>query len=384
MFEARDAIQEAAVACDHHHNATSIGIVGCHAANDILLEAHSLRAESVHERNVAETRLWSLQDEHSELLERLAELSQTQKQRLKEQRAEADAAASREAALVERCGQLDNEVRSLRREVDAKSQQLVASTARGHSLELRKRALQRQHEGSLVENEVAREILALQQGTEAHLQHVNGECSNLDQCLELAQKNCADKLEELQAEWSEQHLRYETEMDAFHHRLEELQQEYDERWKATETSTRQVIQARSQHATESRQKLEQEILKVDKEWEKNAITSREVAEEQSRIMSDARQAAVSEMEAKLRARQQSMEEQVITERVRNDAVRSRHLHRMSMNQEEVLHYKRCIGDLSLGYRRKTWQKSACSPPHGQGSGRTSPGLIQSGQFLMRD
>merc|ERR1712176_980828 len=116
-----------------------------------------------------------------------------QQMRLEQQRAEADAAAARETVLVERCEQLDNEVRGLRKDVDAKNKRLIASSGLGRVLELNKRKLERQHEGSVVGNAVAREILELHQSTESYSEWVSDECNKIDQSLESAQKSCADK-----------------------------------------------------------------------------------------------------------------------------------------------------------------------------------------------
>lgn len=385
ISEARTAIEQAAAACDHHEHASIIGTGGW-TPSEVVGEAHSLRAEAMRARDVAETRLWTLQDEHTDLLERLRDLSLKQRRRFEEHRAEAELAAVQEDALVERCGQLDNEVRVLRKEVDAKSQRLIASTALGHALGVQKRKLHRQHEGSLVENAVAREILALQQGTEAYLQHVGIECSRVDQSLETSENLFAEKLEGLQSEWSDQHAKYQTDMASVQTRLVNLQHEYEDRWRSTDKGARQVIETRAQQASEARQQVQQELLMLDEEWEKEAVATKQLAEEQNRIMSDARQAALFEMDVRVQERQQDMEEQVAAERKRCEALRNQHLRRSAHGQTEVLRYKKCIEDLSMGYRRKS-QRSTPTPrgfAMSTGSGRGSPSLMQSGQLLIRD
>lgn len=345
LADARQAIKDAIAACND--DACGVGTV---EPSEVLQEAHAMRSEAVSARDIAEKRLGSLQDEHAEWLERLHTLSEQQQQRLDEQQREADIAATRETVVVERCQKLDQEVRDLRKEVDAKSQRLIASSALGHSLELTKRKLQRQHEGSLAENAVAREILALQQSTETYLQWVGDECSKVDQSLDLAHKRCAEQMEGLQSEWSQQQARYQADMQTLEDQLQDLQKEYEERWKATERSARQVINTRAQQANAARQKVEEEIQRCDEEREREAIASRELAEEQNQIMSNARQFAQAEMEAKLQAKRRDMEEQVAAEHQRCEALRNRHLRKTVNCQQEVLQYKRNIEQLRLGYQ----------------------------------
>lgn len=345
ILEAQDAVDDAANCCADFH-------VACESPGDVLQEARALRAEAVRSRDLAESHLWTLQDEHAQLLNRLHNLSSEQQHRLEEQHNEADVAAAREATLVERCAQLDNEVRSLREDVDAKSQRLIASTALGHSLELNKRKVQRQHEGSLVENAIAREILHLQQSTEAYLQQVSVECSNYDQSLEVAQKQCADKMEALQSEWSEQQARYHNDMNALQTRFADLQQQYADRWKSNETSAREKLDNKLLQAAESRRKVEEQLVALDEDWEKEADASRKLVEEQNRIMSDARQVVITEMEEKLEARQQEMEKTVDTERRRCEAVRRRHLEKVEDSQGDIALYKQRIEELSSNYRRR--------------------------------
>lgn len=378
ITEARVAVEEVAAACDC---ALTFGTAG-QETSKVLYEARSLSAEATRARDLAEARLWAFQDEHAELLERLRELSLQQQERLDEQRLETDLAASKEAGLVERCAQLDNDVRALRKDVDAKSQRLIASSSLGHSLELNKRKLRRQHEGSLVENAVAREILDLQQSTEAHLQRVSGKCGEVDQSLELAQKRCAEKMEGLQSEWSEQRAKYEANMTSFQKWHLDLQQEYDDRWRSTAKSAKQVMETRTQHTTKSKLMVEQEIFTLDEEWEREAIASREVAEDQDRMMSDARQAALCEMEAELHARQHDMEDQVASVRRQCEAARDRQLQKTADFQQEVLRYRKKIGELNSGYRSKTQRATpTCSTPRG----RQTPILTaSSGPFTACD
>jgi len=345
VLEAQDAVHDAVSCCTDLH-------VSSENPSEVLREAHVLRAEAVRSRDLAESRLWALQDEHAQLLQRLRQLSLEQQHRLDEQHVEADIAAVREATLVERCEHLDNEVRSLREDVDAKSQRLIASAALGHSLELNKRKLQRQHEGSLVENALARDILYLQQSTQAYLQQLSGECSNLDQSLELAQKQCADKMEAIQTEWSEQQAWYHNDMNALQTRLADLQQQYADRWRSTEIGARKNLDNKLQQAAEARHKIEEQLVALDEDWEKEAVASRELAEEQNRIMSDARQAALMEMETKLEARQHEMDKTVDTERRRCEAARRRHLKKVEDCQSEVVRNKQKIEELRSNYRRR--------------------------------
>merc|ERR1711907_227834 len=128
-------------------------------------------------------------------------------------------------------------------------------------------------------------------------------------------------MEGLQAEWSEQHAKYESDMSILQNRLVDLQQDYEERWRTTEKSARQVIESTSRQAAEARTKVQQEILRLDEEWEREAMASRELAEEQNKIMAVAREVALSEMQAQLRARQLDIEEQVAGERRRCESVR---------------------------------------------------------------
>merc|ERR1711907_25308 len=128
-------------------------------------------------------------------------------------------------------------------------------------------------------------------------------------------------MEGLQAEWSEQHAKYEADMATLQSRLVDLQQDYEERWRTTERSARQVIESTSRQAAEARTKVQQEILRLDEEWEREAVASRELAEEQNKIMAVAREAALSEMQAQLQSRQHDIEEQVATERRRCESVR---------------------------------------------------------------
>merc|ERR1719162_2409406 len=129
----------------------------------------------------------------------------------------------------------------------------------------------------MVENAVAREILALQTSTEAYVQNAREESGKVDESLEMAQKMCAFKMEGLQSEWSEQQAKYQGDMDALQNRLLDLQKEYEERWRATEQSAREVISIKSQQASEARQNVETDILRLDEEWEKEAIASRNLA-----------------------------------------------------------------------------------------------------------
>jgi len=360
--EAREAIEQAVAACGH---GPSFGTGGPPATSTVIREAAFLRTEAVRARDVAEVQLWALQDDHMAQLVRLHELSEQQRQRMDEQNVEAVSAAFKEAALVERCGKLDSEVRGLRKDVDEKSQRLLASSARGHALELKQRRLQRQHEGSLAENAVARDILALQQRTEAYLQRVSADCGAVDLSVESAQKKCADKFEGLQSKWSEQHSKYHTDMSSLEIKLADLQQEYDGRWRSTERNARQLMDNRAQHASEARQAVEQEILTLDQEWEKEALTSRQLAEQQDRMMANARQAALAEMEGRLQTRRMDMEEQVAAEHKRCEALRNRHFRKAQDCQQEVLQYKQNIEELSLGYRCKARSRpSTTSTPRG--------------------
>jgi hypothetical protein len=352
---AAKAVAEAAKLCTDS-SAHNIDMLDCQPS-EILREAHMLRGEAVRARDVAEARLWSLQDEHVELLERLRELSTHQQANLDEQYAEANAAASREGILVERCAQLNNEVRALRKDVDEKSQRLIASSALGHSLELNKRKLQRQHEGSLVENAVAREILALQQSTESYMQRVNADCNNIDLSLESAQKSCAEKMESLQAEWSEEQAKYENDTIALQAQLSDLQQRYQDRWKANELSTREELATKVQRASEQRRKVDEQLAKLDEEWEKEASASRRTVDEQKKVMFEARQVASLEMEAKLEARTQQMGQRVDIERRRGGVVFNRELQKSEGFHQEINHYKKRIGELAANYRRRR----LCSP-----------------------
>merc|ERR1711939_1280658 len=181
-------------------------------------------------------------------------------------------------------------------------------------------------------------------------------------------------IEVLQSEWSEQRAEYEANMTLLENRLHDLQQQYEDRWRATERSARQQLEIRLQQAAESRKTVEQEILRLDEEWEKDAIASRELTEEQDQIMSEARQAALSEMAAKLQERQEEMEEQVVGERRRCQALRNRHLRKIADSQQEVLRYKKNIEELSAGYRRKPQRSTpSCStPPLSMGRGFGAP------------
>lgn len=363
LAEAQEAIQEAIAACSP---ASAFGIAGLdEEPSEVLQEACALRADAVRARDIAESQLWSLQDEQGRLLERLRLLSGQYQQRLEEQQRESDAASSRETVLVERCEQLNNEVRGLRSEVDVKSQRLIACSAFGHSLELTKRKLQQQHEGSLVENTVAREILELQQGTEAHLQWVGDQCSRADQSLQLAHNRCAEQMEGLQSDWSEEQAKYSASMASLEMQLQALQKEYEERWKSNEQSARQVINSRLQQANAARQDVEDEIQRCDKEREKEDIAALKLTDEHKRIMSDAKQATLSDLESKLQARQRQMQEQVAAEHRRCEALRSRHLRKTTDCQQEVLHYSKGIESLRMGYRDKSHQtprRSHCLSP----------------------
>lgn len=186
-----------------------------------------------------------------------------------------------------------------------------------------------------MENAVAREILDLQQSTEAHLQWVGDECSKADQSLELAHNRCADQMEGLQFKWSEEQAKYNADMASLEVQLQDLQREYEERWKSNEQSARQVINSRLQQANAARQEVEGEIRRCDEEREKEDIAALELAEGHKRIMSDARQATLSDMESKLQARQRDMEEQVAAEHQRCEALRHRHLRRKSLPGNEV-------------------------------------------------
>lgn len=374
ITEARKIIENVAALCcsSPMHGISCMNNI---EQSEVFCEARSLRDQAVRARDVAEANLLALQDEHTEMLEHMHKLSLQQRQCLEEQRAEVDHASAREAALVERCEQLDCEVRALRRDVDAKNKCLIASSTLGHSLELNKRRLQRQHEGSLIENAIAKEILNLQQSTEAYLHHANAACIKVDQDLEAAHKRCAEKMEGLQSELCEQKMRYESDVATLQTRLLDLQTGYEERWRSTEKNARQVIDGKSQKASEARQTLEQEIQRLDEEWEREAIASRALVEEQNRRMADARQLALAEMETKLGARQRDMEEQANIQRRRCESQRNHHVQKAVNCRSEVIRYKKYINDLNLGYRRKP--KRRYSTPRSNGvmvAGGASPDL----------
>merc|ERR1712194_277593 len=134
-------------------------------------------------------------------------------------------------------------------------------------------------------------------------------------------KSCADKMEALQTEWSEQRAKYEGGMAALQAQLLDVQQSYEDRWKATEQKAKEKLDSKVQMATGQRRKKEDQLAKLDEEREKEAIASRRTVDAQKQVMFDAREAAFADMEAKLEARTQEMGEKVNAERRRYDVMR---------------------------------------------------------------
>mmetsp|Transcript_44320 Transcript_44320/g.77798 ORF Transcript_44320/g.77798 Transcript_44320/m.77798 type:complete len:449 (-) Transcript_44320:238-1584(-) len=319
---------------------------------EVAREALALRAEAVRARDVAESRLWAIQDEHAELLEQLQRLTSERARKSEELRLEAAAAAAREADLIARCDELGDEVRWLRADVDRKSQRLIASSTLGHSLDLSRRRLQRQHDGSLEENTVAREILELQQSTEKYLQRMEEEGVAVNESLVGAQKSFQERMEKLQTEWSEQQARYQDEMATLSAKLTELQREYEERWSRTERESREKLEEKARVAAEVRANFEEKLANLDQEWKDEAAAARDAMDRQKQSLVEARQGAVADMEGKLVERRRELQAKVDVERQKCGVLRNKQQRRIAEFEGEVNRYKKHISDLSASYRSR--------------------------------
>lgn len=297
VVQARVALEQAASL--YKLSKLSPNKVGTLEAGETLTEALALRREAYRGKDVARAEHWALQDESSALVDQLRELSERHCRATAARDDDAKRSTVDESSLLAMFKDLRAEVDALRREVEVKQWKVIAADKRGHVLGHRLTRLRRLHDDALAENEIAQEILRLQESTAAYMKQAAEHCDELDSELEAGERRCSARMQALCREWNEQQSKYQAQMDSLEARLTELQRDYDERWRGNALDTRQKLDERARVEEEAQTRVQAYMANIRAEEENTDRFTSEELERQRRLLEDGQQSAMRCMELAL-------------------------------------------------------------------------------------
>eukprot|EP00927_Polykrikos_kofoidii_P074249 TRINITY_DN70237_c0_g1_i1.p1 TRINITY_DN70237_c0_g1~~TRINITY_DN70237_c0_g1_i1.p1 ORF type:complete len:456 (+),score=90.39 TRINITY_DN70237_c0_g1_i1:52-1419(+) len=321
-----------------------------HSTTDAVRESLAMRNDAASTRDAADAELLELRSQQESLLRRLTNLTEERREKAEERQVETEARASREQALMLQCLDLEQQVDEARQSIDAKNRRLYALKERIHSLGVDHLRLQRKHEDTMVENEIAREILELQKTTKAYLKDHRGRCKDVDRSRLAAQKACQERLEDVHAEWTADEKMYHQEMEEFETRLEQLQRDFGERWQATEVDRKLRLEEKAKRLADARCQFEDEFAELDEAKAAERARAQAQIERNAALIVEERHQVAAEMEERLCERRAELSEQVEGERKRAQAQISKQSRRIGVLVDEVNHFKGLIEDVHNTYR----------------------------------
>merc|ERR1712070_753795 len=101
-------------------------------------------------------------------------------------------------------------------------------TDQSDQLGLNQRSLQRRHADTMVENEVAREIIDLRRSVKKYVSDLRGKRNEVDKAVLAAQGSMAERLDNLKSEWVQQQEKYRQETEALEAQLAKLDDDFEE------------------------------------------------------------------------------------------------------------------------------------------------------------
>lgn len=194
---------------------------------DMKQEALRLRDEALRARDDVEKRCNRLELELQQMLTTATEANLEAEQiREKLQRLEHEA-RKKEQAHEEDYERLISQKSELHEMVNSKSEQLVRSNALSRQLDMSYTKLKRTHQEVLLENERAKEVLALERTVVHYKQRKEKECKDWDARLQKAQLECEQRLQSLTTTWEARTKKYNFETSQLQAQYDELQSKYE-------------------------------------------------------------------------------------------------------------------------------------------------------------
>eukprot|EP00929_Paragymnodinium_shiwhaense_P053296 TRINITY_DN26673_c0_g1_i1.p1 TRINITY_DN26673_c0_g1~~TRINITY_DN26673_c0_g1_i1.p1 ORF type:complete len:444 (-),score=146.43 TRINITY_DN26673_c0_g1_i1:81-1412(-) len=320
-------------------------------SGDALLDqAYELRAEATLKRDGAQAELAELRSKRTELLSRFELLTESSAQDAERRRELSQEANAQEGDLQARCDAVEEQVRILRESVQRRNRKLFALNDQSHVLGLSQRKLQRRHDSTMVQNEVAREILELRRSVKDYLKGLRRRQKEVGNFLLVAQTSCSQRLHELQGEWHEQEDKYQRETSSLEDRLLTLDEDYERRWQATEADEHRMMEEKTKKLEDARLRFEAQFAEMDEALSSEKAASQEQAEKNKAVLIEERERLRAAMDAKLAATRSEMNQRVEVERRRCSAIREKQYRRCRVLSAEVNHYADLLQDVQDSYQ----------------------------------
>lgn len=248
------------------------------------------------------------------------------------------------------CEELEVEVMCLRQKLSIANQRAAINGVLGHAMGLNHRRLQRKHADTIVENQVAKQILQLESTTKSYIQKTLGDCGEVDSYLENAQRSCREQMENLSLQWSEQQAKYESEMEKLQSRIVELQNNYNRGWKEAEETTLQTLDRKGQNGEEMYGDFQKAFAQIEERRSGEAVAERKEIEQQRQNLIEAQEHILIDMENTLERKKKALHRKVESETRRCDVLRDKQLRRASCFDREAEKYRKHIERVRASYR----------------------------------
>jgi hypothetical protein len=346
VSEAQRAMEEA-IAAAATANLGPDGLFATELTED-LQAAQAMRAEACHARDLKELELLSLQSEHAELLRRLHEFADQRDRDTAHSHDDAQARQSH-ARLLAQCGDLGGELAARRGQLDATSHRLEVCGKRGQFLGYRRRRLLRFHVRSLAQNVGAREILAMQEETHAHMKTGFETALGKDHDFEEEQRLFTEKVDRVKNEWEAHQAEYKEEIASLEAALTQVQHDYEERWRATAREGQHRLDKSMSLAAEQRKAYQKQLELLDLARESEAAKARDNAEQQRLLVDKVRNTAAADLEDALDKQRKQMQEEYQEERKRCHTLRRQETLRAKENRKTVLETRNVINEIKHHY-----------------------------------
>lgn len=321
---------------------------GAEEAN--VQEAKVLRANAVRDRDLAEAQLWALRSERDALLERLQELTEQHARVAEKRRDISDVAVTREATLLARCEEKEEQVNVIRKSVQRKSRRLFDCSDINHRLALNQNRLERKHTDTMVENAVAKEMIELQQSCATYVENQTARRAQVEEQLNAAQQSYAQKLEDVRIGHQEQELRFAKQTEALEAKLVALDHDYEVKVQATERELQKQLEESARKLMEARAHYDKQFAELDESWSAEKAMAQAHMEEQGARTLAEREKVASELQEQFEARRAELQMTVAQERLRCEGVRRMQGERISILAEEVRHFKTLVREVQHHYR----------------------------------
>lgn len=186
-----------------------------------IQEALRVREEALRGRDELDERSVGLEKEKQLLSVQITEAQREVAQLRARLRTAEEAAEAREKAYEERYAALEANKKELDQVCDEKAEKLIKSNALSRELDMSYAKLKGTHAEVLEENERARQVLLMERSVAHYKERKEKECKEWDERLQKAQLECETQMSSLMKTWEAQNRQYAQEM-------RELQAEYDE------------------------------------------------------------------------------------------------------------------------------------------------------------